>query len=148
MYLILIILSLGLVLTWRTQTSPKQKEFLAGRVPDPLPDGFWRGYADFGTGSWRGKRFDALGKTGMNVFEGDEGTTMERVPFTIYVGEAIWDKGHQVMKIDYNRKDNPFWLRPALDEVVEVAPGKILGKIHYRLLPNFSIAIEYFRQER
>ena len=147
MYLILLILAIAFVLTFRTQTSEKQKEFLAGKVPESLPDGFWKGSADFGVGNWRGKVFNAAEKTGMNAFD-KNGTQETRVPFNMYPAEAIWDKGHQVLRFDYNRPDNPFWLRPALDEVVEVAPGKILGKIHYRIFPGFSIALEYFRQER
>ena len=144
---ILILLGLAYLRTWFTQRSPRQKEFLAGKAFTELPDGFWPGSADFPTGSWRGKRFYGSEARGVNVF-GDGAEMAERFVFKMYPAPGLWDTAHTVTRIDYNVKQNPFWLRPAVDEVVEVAPGKLLGKIHYRLFPGFSVAIEYFRQQK
>ena len=137
----------GLVLTWRTQTSDQQTAFLAGKAFAVMPDGFWKGSADFPVGSWQGKRFNGPAATGLNVFS-KNGTTTESIPFVMKNGPALWDKNITVTQFDYNLPENPFYLRPAIDEVVEVAPGKLLGKIHYRLFPGFSVALGYFTQEQ
>lgn len=145
--LIIVLLAIGFVRTWFTQQSPKQAEFLAGKAFSELPDGFWPGTAEFPVGPWRGKRFYAAEARGVNVF-GDGDSRYEQYVFKMYQAPGLWDAAHTVTRIDYNLPGNPFWIRPAIDEVVEVAPGKLLGKIHYRILPGFSIAIEYFRQQK
>lgn len=151
MYLIFklasILFAIGLLFTWRTQTSSHQTEFLAGSEFAVLPDGFWPGSADFPVGSWRGKRFDSAQASGMNVFESG-GVRSESAPFRMYSAEALWDKDKRVTRIDYNVPENWFWLRPAVDEVVEVEPGRLVGKIHYRIFSGFSIALGYFTQSK
>src|SRR5438309_1226358 len=69
-----VLIAVGLVRTRQTRGSPKQEQFLAGRVPAPLPDGFYEGSADFDTRSWKGKTFSAVDGSGKNVFAGDDGT--------------------------------------------------------------------------
>ncbi len=125
----------------RTQTSVRQAQFLGGKSFSRLPDGFWRGDTSLPKGSWLGKRFDRESGTGINVFRDGE-----RIPFKMYESHGIWDPKLTVTRVDYNIPENPFWLRPALDEVVEIAPGKLLGKIHYRIFPGSSITLGYFWQ--
>lgn len=136
-----VLLLLAVLVCVKTQISSRQTQFLLGKPFSYPLDGFWRGDTDLPKGNWLGKRFSALGHTGVNVFQDGE-----RIPFKIYESHGIWDPKLPVTRIDYNIPENPLWLRPALDEVVEVAPGKLLGKIHYRIFPGASITIGYFWQ--
>ncbi len=135
-----------ILITIRTQKSADQKNFLAGTFPSPLPDGQYKGSAEV-TGSWVGKKFFATTQTGINLFRNKDGSTREQYPFKTYEGKGLRDSEISVFKIDYDVQANPFWVRPILDEMVEIAPGKYLGKIHYRF-PYFPISIGYFRQEK
>ena len=69
-------------------------------------------------------------------------------PFKTYFGPGLRDHGVETMKIDYQLPTVPFYARPILDEIVEVSPGKYLGKIHYRLIPGFPFTIGYFWLEK
>jgi hypothetical protein len=138
-----ILIGVGLALTFQTRRSPKQHEFVTGRVPSELPDGFYDGSADLKT-SWRGKTFNAVERRGINRLESG-GTRRERFPFGIYFGSGLTDPQIEVLKIDYDIPENPFWLRWILDEMVEVADGSLLGKVHVRLVPGFPFTVGYFR---
>lgn len=135
------------VLTVLTQNSANQKQFLAGTVPNPAPDGFLKGSADFYHASWQGKKVNLATATGINIFQ-DNGKDVEKFPFKTYVGKGLRDKSIDVFKIDYADTDSPWYARPILDEIVEVAPGKYLGKIHYRLIPGYPFALWYFKLEK
>lgn len=136
----------GLYRTFKTRRSPNQRIFLAGSKPNPLPDGFYHGSVTGYSGSWRGKKFDSPRSAGINVFgEGDQ--LIERYPFKTYSGEGLQDQTIEVLKIDYNIPTNPFWVRLVLDEIVQVEPGKYLGKVHYRFIPIVPFTIGYFRLE-
>jgi len=141
--IVVLILLAGVVLTIRTQSGANQEQFLGGKIPASLPDGFYKGYADFSTFSWQGKNFNAAGMTGENVLAAGS-STVEKYPFTLSEGKGIRDLKLDVIRLDYDRPENPFWLRPALDEMVEVAPGTFMGKIHYRLIPYFPFSLGYF----
>lgn len=134
----------GIILTAKTQSAPEQAEFLKGALPEPLPHGFWPGSTNLPHGDWQGKQFNAAAKTGVNLFGADH---IERAPFTLSTGLALHDKNLQVLKIDYNRPENPWYLRLALDEVVQTQPNKLLGKIHIRLFGG-AISIGYFTQSK
>ncbi len=140
-----VLIAVGLMRTRQTRGSPKQKQFLAGRVPAPLPDGFYEGSADFDTRSWKGKTFSAVDGSGKNVFAGDDGTRQEQYPFRTYVSAGLQDREINVLKIDYDIPENPLWLRRVVDEVVEVGEGKLLGKVHVRLVPGLPFSLGYFR---
>jgi len=141
-----ILIGVGLALTFQTRRSPKQNEFVAGRAPSELPDGFYDGSADVKT-SWRGKTFDPVARRGINLLESG-GTRRERFPFGIYFGEGIRDPQIEVLKIDYDIPENPRWMRTILDEMVEVADGSLLGKVHVRVVPGFPSAVAYFRLDK
>lgn len=141
------VMGAGLVRTRLTQRSPKQDEFLRGRVPRELPDGFYEGSADFDTRSWKGKTFNADEARGVNILEKDGGRG-EEFPFRLYTGPGIQDPEIEVLKIDYDIAGNPLWLRSILDEVVEVDDGTLLGKIHVRLVPGLPFSLGYFRLEK
>ncbi len=135
------------IVTVATEHSSHQKEFLAGTVPSTATDGFLKGSADFYQASWQGKKIDAATSSGINIFQKD-GKDVERYPFKTYVGKGLRDKNTKVFKIDYAGTASPWYARPILDEIVEVAPGKYLGKIHYRLIPGYPFALWYFKLEK
>jgi hypothetical protein len=136
---------LGLIRTRKTQTSKSQDSFLIGTLLSPAPDGEYKGTITGYKGAWRGKEFTSSQSRGINRFEDDPGVINKRHPFKTSSGTGIRDKKTQVFKIDYNISGNPFWVRPVLDEVVQVGDNEYLGKIHYRLIPGVPFAIGYFR---
>ncbi len=143
-----ILLALGFYRTTKTQSGAYQTQFLAGKVPDPAIDGQTIGSADFYTASWIGKKFSAPTNAGINRFKNAAGVESEKYPFKTSVGPGLRDTGTQVLKLDYDLPENPFWLRPVLDEVVEVAPGEYLGKMHYRLFGAYPFSIAYFKMKK
>jgi hypothetical protein len=145
--IVAIILVFLVVLTTLTQHSSYQKQFAAGTVPNPTPDGFLKGLTDFYQAGWQGKKVDAATANGINVFSDGNGV-VEKFPFKTYVGKGLQDKNLDVFKIDYAGTASPWYARPILDEIVEIAPGKYLGKISYRLIPGYPFALWYFKLEK
>ena len=141
---LLALFSLILYRNWRVQNSPYQEFFLTGTFPYPLPDGFHNGSIQALETPWKGKIFEASSSSGINVFEGDK----KNYSFKIYKGKGLKDKNLDVLKIDYNLAENPFWVRFILDELVQNAPGKYTGKVHLLINPNFSLSLGFFRLER
>lgn len=162
--IIVAILALGSFVTWLVERSPYHEMFVQGRVPD-LPDGFHPGMAhvlfDKQT-PWLGKHFDRDQQFGYNVFTplgakilkvaspfyrkfsvNEEGNTRAYY-FKTSVGKGKKDKQLDVFKLDYDAPENPLFIRIILDEVVEIAPGQFLGKIHVKFLPGFFVTIGYF----
>jgi hypothetical protein len=133
--------------TWQMKQEPNQKEFLQGRVPNPKPDGFYQGSVGLVT-SWVGKKFNTANATGINVFKDTKGKQYEKYPFKTYVGPGLFDEKLFVVKIDYNVKGNPFWVRWILDEIVQVAPNEYLGKAHVRIIPGFPFSVLYFELKK
>ncbi len=154
--LILIILPVLIALfrTWKTQNSPNQKLFLAGRIPNPLPNGPYKGSVENIKTGWQGKKFDATASTGINLISGKQA-----YPFKTYVGKGIQDKNLEVLKIDYNFSSseisssaynipqNPLWLKFILDEIVEVSPNHFLGKVHINFF-GLIFSLGYFKLEK
>jgi hypothetical protein len=135
----------GVVRTSKTQHDANQRAFLGARPPDPPPHGLYKGSVGKDV-SWKGKSFDSSASRGINIFE-KNGAREKRYPFRTYVGRGLRDKKIDVLKIDYDIEGNPWWLRRVLDEVVEVEPGRYLGKIHVRWLLGINFAVGYFRLE-
>ncbi len=139
----LVIAFAGVWFTSRVEHSPNQTLFIDGTVPDPKLDGFYPGtVSNLPTASWLGKKFNAAQATGTNVFK-DGSSTVEQYPFVTTAQAGLRDIETQVLAIDYNIPENPFWLRPVLDEIVEVTPGHYLGKMHIRIF-KYSFSILYF----
>lgn len=157
----LVLLLVSLVLLWlrtlQMKKEPNQHDFSHGSVPSPKPDGFYQGHAGFDS-RWVGKKFNAENSTGINVFKSkskDEpasaqgsGVAKEKYPFVTSVGTGLFDEKLFVLKIDYNIKGNPFWIRWILDEIVQVAPNEYLGKMHIRLIPGFPFSVLYFELKK
>lgn len=135
---------LGFVATWAAERGLNQQKFAEGKVPDPLPDGLYSGFNSW-QGPWIGKEFDAENSSGINVFRKD-GSEVRKYPFKTSAGKGLRDNV-DVFKLDYNHSGAPFWLRPVLDEIVEIAPGRYLGKAHVRI-PGLRVTLGYFTLEK
>ncbi len=142
--LLIIMVVIGFWRTWSIQHSDRAKMFVGGSVPNPNLDGFYDGTVSGMQYAWLGKKFDAVNSKGVNVFDDGFNSRNERYPFITSTGRGLLDKSTDVLKIDYNIKGNPFWLRLFLDEIVQVKPNEYLGKMELRLIPGYSFALLYF----
>ena len=131
--------------TWQMEHSANQKLFGSGNIPNPAPNGFYKGSVPGHTFSWLGKKFSAADSSEINVFDAGNGAKGERYPFATSVGQGIRDTHLNVVKIDYNIPGNSFLMRLILDEIVEVAPGEYLGKLHVRIIPGYPFTLAYFK---
>lgn len=138
--------AVGLYFTSRTARDPRQADFAAGRIPDPLPDGPYRGsvpgYESLAQ-AWKGKRFVMAAASGVNLVRAGD-SLKEDFPFRTYVAKALDGSDREVFRVDYDVPTNPGWLRVCADELVEVAPGRLLGKSYIRLLPDRPFAMLFF----
>ena len=110
---------------------------------------------------WKGKVFDPDTMTGVNRFHPnvripmkvvfpkytvEEATAVkvEAFPFRNRIAPGAVDPDLETFKIDYDFDANPdFLIRRILDEVVQIAPGHLLGKILFRVNGRFH-PIGYF----
>ena len=137
--LLLLGVAFGFFRTWQMEHSDNQKKFENGTVRDVHPDGLYNGSISRKT-SWLGKKFNAANSTGINVFEGKG----DAYPFVTSYGKGIRDRNLMVINIDYNIAQNPWWMHPILDEIVQVGPDEFLGKLHVRIIPRFPFTLGYF----
>ncbi|HSX41830.1 MAG TPA: hypothetical protein VLE93_00595 [Candidatus Saccharimonadales bacterium] len=129
--------------TMQVERDARQKQFAAGSLPSPLPDGFYTGVVNNYKGGWTGKTFDLAAQTGINNFK--DGNKL--YPFKFYTGPGVRDKKIQTLKIDYNQPANSWWIRHIVDEVVQTSPNHFLGKIHVRWA-GLTFTIGYFTLAR
>lgn len=103
------------------------------------------------TRPWIGKVFDAGNETGENLltpgfvsvarvlFPGYRGFrpagehAFAGFSFRTYPGDGLQDRDRRVLKIDYDRPENPPVIRRILDELVQIDDNYYLGKAHLRL---------------
>jgi hypothetical protein len=135
----------GFLFTSSANAKPEAAEFAAGTFPDPLPSGDLNGTAE-GQGAWVGKSFDSEAGAGINRFN-NGGTIDRNVEFKTYSAKGLTNPSQDVLRLDYNLAQNPFYVRFVQDELVQVAPGKYLGKIHLQVLPFIPFTVGYFRLE-
>ena len=141
--------------TWQMKKEPNQKDFLAGKLPNPKPDGLYNGNMGFNA-SWVGKKFNAENSAGINLFKDKKGrysfapgsSMIEKYPFKTYVGKGLFDEDIFVLKLDYNMKGNPFWVRWIVDEMVETSPNEYLGKMHVKIIPGLPFSILFFELKK
>ncbi|MEZ5428107.1 MAG: hypothetical protein R2747_17680 [Pyrinomonadaceae bacterium] len=141
------------------------RQFISGTLPEAAPDGFYRGTAhiffDRQT-PWLGKSFDPAGGFGFNIFSPagasilkmlapfyrlftvNEGGNTDAFYFETRVEAGLKDQDVNVIKLDYDRSENPLPIRIILDEIVAVGPDAYLGKIHLKVFPGFFTTIGYF----
>lgn len=138
----MIVLLLAQLRSAQTKSQPQQAEFLKGSLPSPLPSGFKKGDVNAKT-NWLGKEFDINTQTGINLFM-QNGKQVKQYPFKTYTGNGLTDPKLQVLKLDYNLPENPLYLRLVVDELVQITPGKYLGKLNVKLGP-LTFALGFFR---
>ncbi len=132
---------------------PRPDGFLPGRllatsIWSPV-DGFIRRTTSLWM-PWQGKTLDREAATGVNRFlpnarmplkaifpkytpQYSGADRIEAFPFRTRIAPGELDPGVDVLKIDYDFEANPdFIVRRVLDEVVQVAPGRYLGKVLFR----------------
>jgi hypothetical protein len=137
---VLIAVAIGLYQTRKMERSANQAKFRGGQLPNPLPDGPYKGNAFTGLGrNWQGKVFNRSQSTGINQFADGQ-----RYAFKTYAAAGLRDKDRQVLRIDYNQSGNPLWLRFIVDEIVQTSPGHYLGKIHVKIIPGLPFSLGYF----
>ena len=144
---------------------PWPSGFQAGRLVAMSTWGPWDSLVQRIAGLWMpwlGKSFEGSAKSGINYFRQTAATRwwlrllfpgyrlplvagdrIEAFPFRNAVEPGALDPDMQVLKIDYDFEANPALIRRILDELVEVAPGRYLGKILFRLGTTYH-AIGFF----
>ncbi len=55
--------------------------------------------------------------------------------FSILSQPSALGDGQQILRVNYDRPGNPFWLKPLNDELKQVAPNRYLGRGIIRLGP-------------
>lgn len=131
----------GFYRTWETGRSPLHDVFMSGSALATPTEGVWEGTAEeLGDVSWKGKKFLGDGK-GINVFGTEK---KEAYPFTFSTEDSIYESDMKVIRLDYGQKENPFWLRYIVDEMVSVGDNKFLGLVYIRLIPGFPLRMGYF----
>lgn len=127
---------------WSASTDgrPDNTAFLAGRVPQPSLDGFYKGNHQNG-GTWQGKKFDAAAQRGINVFG-----SSEKYSFATSNQRSL-SGGPDVLRLDYNQDGNPWWIRLITDEIAQTPNGKLQGKVYLRLGP-LTLTMTYFELQK
>jgi hypothetical protein len=144
--LIVIVLVLAFARSWQVESSENQKIFAANAAPQPALDGLYSGSVSTPVKvTWLGKKFNAASSTGINVFDDGQGGQHEGYPFATSVAT---NGTSTVLNIDYAHPDNPFWIRPILDQLVQVAPGEYLGKLTVRLVPGYPMSLGFFQLKK
>jgi hypothetical protein len=114
----------------------------------PLLTAFFQGLASLWM-PWRGKVLEASHQRGENIFtrdsyllarlfnplyrgfRSDRPGTYRAFAFHTYTAPGLMDADRQVLKIDYDLKENPaLTVRRVLDELVELDASLYLGKAH------------------
>lgn len=153
------------LLSFISSKSSWQTKFVAGKLPDPPPDGFYKGTAHLLGGRpvpWLGKSFERNNHLGFNIFtptgakllkimtpfyklfrQNGDGNT-DAYYFKTFASSGFRDKQIETFKLDYDAPENPFLIRIILDEIVEIESGEYLGKVHMKVFPGFYATIGYF----
>ena len=116
---------------------------------------------------WLGKTFDASRGRGDNIFTqdsyllsrlfnpfyrgfiSDKPGTYRGFAFRTYMAPGLTDPDRQVLKIDYDLKDNPaLTVRRVLDELVQIEDNLYLGKAHVRWWWGNWQTVAYFTLTR
>ena len=137
-------------MSWRGYKKLKEA-FAAGTTPDPAE---LRGYykVKLVTGilpdfrSFLHCKFFPMGVEkeggGFNEFLG----FIRIGSFIIERTDSIMGDGQKVLRINYNRKGNPFWLKPLNDELKKISDGLYLGRgvflIKGRAFNTFYFSVE------
>ena len=128
------------------ENSENNRRFRQGTAETTGLDGRYKGSAPV-MGSWVGKKIINNGTQGINVFE-ENGTTSEQYPFAVSVTKGLRDRQMDIIRLEYNQPENPWWLRLITDEMVVVGPNIYLGKVHVRVIPGIPFTAGFFTLEK
>jgi hypothetical protein len=154
-----------MLLTYISGASSWQGKFVGGSLPEPPPDGFYRGSA-YLLGNrpvpWLGKSFESSNEKGFNIFT-PQGASLLKILTPLYklfrvntdgntdayyfktsTSEGFRDRQIDTFKLDYDSPENPFLIRIILDEIVQLESGEYLGKVHMKVFPGYYSTIGYF----
>lgn len=134
--LILLALLLAFVFSFRQERRAENKLFVSGHLPSQALTGEYNGNKQ-SRSDWLGKRFEQ-GQKGINLFPSGD-----RYPFTTTNTKSL-RSNQEVVRLNYDIKGNPWWLRQIVDEVVEVEPDRYQGKVFVRLGP-LVFTLTYFQ---
>lgn len=155
----------AVAISGRMQRATYQESFTRGQLPQPKLNDFYPGtsYIFFGVPvPWRGKRFIAAPDGGVNIFSSLGGRLLHvftphykhfsTLPdgavsaynFKTTIGAGLRDTSTQVLKLDYNLPENPGIIRIIYDELVQVDPGRYLGKVYVQVLPGWFFFVGFF----
>lgn len=137
------LLLLGYGRTYFVERQKEQAIFTNGSADMSALDGEYKGVAYGYSGSWQGKTIFGSKKTGINRFLND-GVLANRYPFALSVRKALRDTGKDVIVLDYNQPENPWWLKYIVDEMVQTGPQQYLGKVHVQITPDIVFTLGYF----
>lgn len=128
----------------RVENSTIQKtNFSTGIFPSPLPEGSYIGSIQALETSWKGKTFDASSSSGINII-GEK----EVYPFKTFKAKSLTNSNLDVLRLDYNLPQNPFWLRFITDEIVQHTLSKLTGKVYLNLIPDYPLSLGFFKLEK
>jgi len=140
------VLGAGFLQTWYVENSDNGKLFASSSAPNTKLDGFYKGSVNLPVKvTWLGKKFNSASSTGINVFDDGNPQPAERYPFTTSIG-LHGEK--TALYIDYDRPENPFWIRLILDQLVEPLPGQYMGKLTVRIIPGYPYSLGFFRLQK
>lgn len=149
----------------RMQKATFQDSFARGQVPQPKLNDFYPGISHILFGlpvPWMGKRFTLTPEGGTNLFSRFGGAaarlltprykhfvhgsdaTVSGYTFKTATGVGLRDPHVQVLKLDYNLPENPGLIRIIYDELVQVDPGRYLGKVYIQALPGWFLFVGFF----
>ncbi len=133
--------------SYRIQHDARQKIFVSSISNDLMrnasyPSGLYKGSTSFPQSIWKGKKFNAGDRTGINQLQFGSKQS-EGFPFKMEMGLGNVDKNY-VLKIDYNVPENFILTRLIVDEVVLTKEGHYLGKLELRIWPGKVLPLAYF----
>jgi hypothetical protein len=77
--IVAVVTAYGLVHTHHVGKDSRQQIFRHGSLPEPGPDGLYRGTVPGREVPWKGKKFSASDNTGINLFLSQAGEAQERI---------------------------------------------------------------------
>jgi hypothetical protein len=159
----------AIAISAKFQRMTHDPSFLRGKVPEPLPEGFYKGVSHLFFGApvpWKGKQFKGAEQKGINILTQAGQRVMQILTprykkfqtlpegliaayeFQMSTGASVKNPHQRVLSLDYNIEENPSLVRMVRDELVEVDPGRFLGKVHLQILPGLFWTIGYFTLQK
>lgn len=160
-----VVVIIAVAVSSRMQRATFQDSFARGQIPQPKLNDFYSGTSHIAFGlpvPWLGKRFTLTPEGGTNLFTSLGGRILHLLTprykhfatqsdknisaynFKTSTGPGLRDATTQVLKLDYNIPENPGIIRIIYDELVQVDPGRYLGKVYVQALPGWFLFLGFF----